>query len=788
MNRIKTNSKWIGLAPIVVALISVIGFNAHAAPLPPPPVSPAPVTDYEYDANGNPTKVTKAKWIPGFAFSTTNAYDALDRVKTSTDARSGVTKLGYDGIDQLKQVTDPRNLVTSYQRNGLGDMSQLASPDTGIANSTFDAAGRLITRTDSRNVQATYGYDALNRLTSAIYTQSGQTALNYAWTYDQTDGDFGAGVGKLTTATSPSGNTKYGYDLDGRLITAIQTVGTTVLTTRYGYDDDGRATRITYPSGRVLTIHYNAERPVAMSLAPDASSAAVPLISDIQWEPFGPVRSWQMQMASGTKLQERVYDEFGRLVRYPLGEVVRDITYDAADRIVSYTHLDATTGQSTAAAQAMNQSFGYDELGRLTSIITPSNSWAIGYDANGNRTSVAINGASRGYTTETTSNRLTSISNPARGFGYDAAGNTLSDTGLAYTTTYRLDNRMGTLTRSGLTTTYQYDAGGQRVRKENSAGLRNFAYDQEGHLLGEYSATGVVQEYVWLGDTPVAVISGTVTAPLPMLVYTDHLNTPRVLVDKNDAARWRWISEPFGTGQPEQAPAGLAQIVFNLRFPGQFFDSESGLYYNYFRDYDPTLGRYVQSDPIGLEAGINTYSYVDSSPQSAVDPLGLDRWGDTMCLPTHIYVVQSTGNGKDGPTWGASGSASNESPESAAFMSFPANSFPDKSYGSPGIVDGTYSGQYGRTAHGFPSVKKRGQGIVLNNNDPISTLGANPAQGGMPVADYVHMHCQNFGQARSDTNRGSAGCVTVRGDYCAQLWDLVEKQCNKNVIVHVIRN
>jgi len=193
---------------------------------------------------------------------------------------------------------------------------------------------------------------------------------------------------------------------------------------------------------------------------------------------------------------------------------------------------------------------------------------------------------------------------------------------LAYTTTIRLDNRLGTLTKSGLTTTYQYDAGGQRVHKEHSAGLRDFVYDQQGHLLGEYNASGVVQEFVWLGDMPVAVIAGSVASPLPLLVYADHLNAPRVLVDKTDAARWRWISEPFGTTQPEQAPAGLSPITFNLRFPGQYYDSESGLSYNYFRDYDATTGRYVQSDPIGLAGGINTHAYVNGNPLSFSDPTG----------------------------------------------------------------------------------------------------------------------------------------------------------------------
>ncbi len=95
------------IASAIAAGITAIASIAHAATLPPPPVSPAPVTDYEYDAKGNPTKVIKAKGVSGFGFATSNAYDALDRVKTNTDARNGVTTLGYDGLDQLKQVTSP---------------------------------------------------------------------------------------------------------------------------------------------------------------------------------------------------------------------------------------------------------------------------------------------------------------------------------------------------------------------------------------------------------------------------------------------------------------------------------------------------------------------------------------------------------------------------------------------------------------------------------------------------------------------------------------------------------
>jgi len=197
----------------------------------------------------------------------------------------------------------------------------------------------------------------------------------------------------------------------------------------------------------------------------------------------------------------------------------------------------------------------------------------------------------------------------------------------------------------------------------------------------------------------------------------------------------------------------------------------------------------VQSDPIGLDGGINTYSYALSAPTKFTDKEGLDTWGNTICLPTHIYVVQSSGNDKNGPTWGAAGSATNESPESAASITFfPANSFPDKDKRSPGIASGTYYGTFGSRAHGYPSANARGPGIVMNDNGAIPTLGPNPAKGGMSFADYVHLHCQNYRQSRSDTDRGSEGCVTVRGDYCQKLWDLEKNQCNKNVIVHIIRN
>jgi len=108
-------------------------------------------------------------------------------------------------------------------------------------------------------------------------------------------------------------------------------------------------------------------------------------------------------------------------------------------------------------------------------------------------------------------------------------------------------------------------------------------------------------------------------------IHTDHLNTPRLVTRPSDRKIvWRWENlDPFGANAAEEDPSGFGAFTFNLRFPGQYFDVETGLHYNYFRDYEPGIGRYVESDPIGLKGGIGTYAYVADNPVSRSDRRGL---------------------------------------------------------------------------------------------------------------------------------------------------------------------
>jgi RHS repeat-associated protein len=107
-------------------------------------------------------------------------------------------------------------------------------------------------------------------------------------------------------------------------------------------------------------------------------------------------------------------------------------------------------------------------------------------------------------------------------------------------------------------------------------------------------------------------------------IYPDHLNTPRLIADAQQRTVWRWDQqEPFGVNVPDENPSGLGAFDLPLRLPGQYFDKETNTNYNYSRDYDPAIGRYVESDPIGLVGGLNTYAYANGSPLVQIDPLGL---------------------------------------------------------------------------------------------------------------------------------------------------------------------
>jgi RHS repeat-associated protein len=413
-------------------------------------------------------------------------------------------------------------------------------------------------------------------------------------------------VGRLTGASDANHSMSWSYDALGRVTSKGQTIGTVTKTVGYGYTN-GNLTSITTPSGQNVGYGYNSNHQVTSITINGAT-----LLSSVLYDPFGPVRGWTW---GNTTLAVRTYDQDGKITQVDSGGL-KTYAYDDAFRI---------TGITDTVVPANSWTYGYDALDRITSGIATSTTRGWIYDANGNRLTETGSSPTT-YTISSTNNRITSTTGSlARTYGYDAAGNVL--TYATVTATYNNRGRMKTLKKGSSTETIVWNALGQRVKVSGGTpGTVLYVYDESGHLLGEYTSTGaLVEETVWMGDIPVATIRPG-TPAVVYYVHTDHLNTPRRVSRPSDnKLMWTWYSDPFGTDLPNENPAGGGTFKYNLRFSGQLYDSQAGLSQNYFRDYDPAIGRYVESDPIGLKGGNNTYAYVAGSPVSAIDPLGLAK-------------------------------------------------------------------------------------------------------------------------------------------------------------------
>ena len=231
-----------------------------------------------------------------------------------------------------------------------------------------------------------------------------------------------------------------------------------------------------------------------------------------------------------------------------------------------------------------------------------------------------------------------------RTFQYDAAGNITQDirAGVGtYQYTYNHANRLSTVKLGALDVgTYTYDGLSRLARRivQNSGSAnvnRQYIYDLYGNLIVEADDFGnTVREYIWLaqdiatstqktgvvpGFRPIAVVDDVDTSsPKTYHVHVDHVHRPVFMTDSTKAKVWEASYLPFGGVNTITGSAAL-----NARFPGQWFQLESGLHYNWHRHYDATIARYTQPDPLGFIDGPSVYAYVTNSPQMFVDPEGL---------------------------------------------------------------------------------------------------------------------------------------------------------------------
>ncbi|WP_346361256.1 RHS repeat-associated core domain-containing protein [Bosea sp. (in: a-proteobacteria)] len=633
---------------------------------------------FGYDKTDNVTAVTDPRSnIYGYAF------DALNRLIKETDEDNHAVEVARNGVDAITSYKDGRNLTTSYIRNGFGEVIQAASPDSGTVVYQRDQRGLITQKTDARGIVTDYAFDNAGRLTSRSYPAA--TAENVTLTYDDvTAGN--RGKGRLTGMADASGTTAWIYDARGNVLSETRSIAGKSYVIGYEYDTSEKVTRIVYPSGRIVAFGRDATGRVSgVTTRLNAGASPATLASGVTYQPFGDLRG--LTFGNGLSLSRgfSADDELQQiLVQDPVsGTALVKRSYGRGFDGLNLIQIDIQDDVLPSPSQA----FTYTPTRRLQSGTGVWGQLNYLYDAVGNRTQETLvqGGVTTDAVTSygTASNRLAQVTtngSVTRTFGHDAAGNVTSDAkgGATWSFTHNAAGRLAqALDGTTLKGTYTYD-GLERlairaVSNTTPSGTVHMLYDTAGRLLAEAdAATGAtLREYVWLevedyevegGPTrrpandnlatgrlgtaendndptartqlpslqwpkrnmaaralPLAVIADVSTSPQTLYVHADHLDRPIRMTDQSQTLVWDAQYRPYGEVISITGSASL-----DARFPGQWFQLETGLHYNWHRHYDPTTGRYLQPDPLGLVDGPSVYAYANSSPQMWSDPEGLN--------------------------------------------------------------------------------------------------------------------------------------------------------------------
>ncbi|MBS0339348.1 MAG: RHS repeat protein, partial [Proteobacteria bacterium] len=630
---------------------------------------------FGYDANGDLTSQTNA-----LNQSTRWGLDNLRRVKTITNAANATAGLTRNGLDDVVQATDFKGVATSYGRDALGNATSEASNDSGVRSTQYDGLGLPVQIIDALGQATQIQRDALGRPVVLTFADGQSTTLSY----DLASTGNGY-LSQIVDRSGTTTYTRDGFGrvtLKQQSLISGQT-----LQVGYAYYAGGQLASITYPGGGVLSHVYDTTGRLARldwNGTPLVSAITWnPLGQPTGWNwsfvtpGLNASRSYDTAgRLTATEFSGYVYNGAGRIT-----SLTQQLFYPT-DSDPTQSTITSGNASWTVSYDAVGRIIGFDN-----SNAGASDTASFSYDSNGNRTgstrTLGGQTVSRTYSGDGASNHLLGFTQTGSvatsvNYAYNANGDLTGD-GLrsyAYNAEGRLAGATTGATDTSPTTRYAYNALGQRVFKteplyppaegdESDPGFfatlaaffqrlwsapvteseklgYGYVYDEEGTLLAEAGTGGANSggnaQYIWLptasGPMPVAVL---VNGTNFYAVHADHLNTPRRLTDASGQAVWQWAYSAFGEEKPTLAKWRFANlditanpgttsapaIKFNLRYPGQYFDEESGLHYNYFRSYSPTSGRYTQADPIGLDGGWSRFAYVSGNPLKYTDPLGL---------------------------------------------------------------------------------------------------------------------------------------------------------------------
>lgn len=517
------------------------------------------ITKNTYDKAGQLLKVTKAFGTSLAQDYATYTYSQNGKQTSVADANGNLTGYAFDGFDRLIQTTFPSPTAAG----------QVNSSDYEAYS--YDAAGNRISvrKRDGNTIQ--YGYDAINRMSSKSILNNTAESVTYVYDY----------LGHMTSATDGNGvAVSSSFDALGRKMS--ETVYGMLI--NYQYDLAGNRTRITWPDQYFVQYAYDSSGRMASASANGTSALAT----------YG-------------------YENFGRLawVQYGGGSTnSMAYSWSADDDLTSLTDDLAGTSYDVSFTNSFTEAkqVALTDINNISFVYAPTNPGTTGY---------AVNGLNQ-YTT------VTPPGASAAAIGYDANGNLTSDG--TFTFAYDVENRLTSSQKTGVSTAYAYDPLGRRYQKVVTGGAYagtavylNSGDDEIAEYTGGTGST-LSKRYIPGAaiDKPIAMID--VVAGTTTFFYIDRQGSVMAMSDSSGNK----TEGPFSYGDYGDCVTGDQPCAIGVpyKYTGRRYDPESGLYYYRARYYSASLGRFLQTDPVGYTDNLNWYAYVGNDPTDRTDPTG----------------------------------------------------------------------------------------------------------------------------------------------------------------------
>ncbi len=542
---------------------------------------------YAYDKNSNVISATDREGRTGHY-----TYDSLNRVKTYTDKNGFIITVGYDAENNITTMRDQNNNTTTYTYDNLNRRTRMTYPDSRYVEYTYNNKNNVtgIRQTDATVI--TYLYDTLNRVMSRTLP-GGEV---YSFTYDQ--------LNRVLTATNNSGTANFTYDKLNR-VTSESFDGRT---TRYNYNIAGRTQTIIYPDSTTVIKEF------------DTRNRLIKIVKDsitiVEYAYNNANQPTNKTFANGVSSTMQ-YDFANRLSSITTGTMQNStFTYDKEMNKTAINRLNDPS---------LSEQFTYDNGYRLTNykrgpVGSPAIHNTYTYDAVGNRTAANLNGAATTYSINNL-NQLTGVNSTS--FAFDNRGNLTYD-GIFYKT-YDAENRLKKDSASPASViSYNYDAIGRRVSKNINGTLLKYTYSGAAQIEERNGSNVLLNRTLFTNFLSPILNEKNGNS---FYYHQNELNSVEAISNSNGELIEMYRYDVYG--KPSRFDSLNNPLISSIAgnrfgFTGQEYDSASGSYRLFFRNYSPETGVFNQRDLIEYRDGMGLYQYAANNPANGIDVWGLE--------------------------------------------------------------------------------------------------------------------------------------------------------------------